>query len=127
MAPENIKILITDDHDIVRDGLRLILETEDHFEIIGEACNGEEACRLAKELKPDVILLDLRMPVMDGISALKIIHRDHPNMAVVILTTYNEDELMRQGLQEGALGYLLKDTDRATLIKTISTEASGQA
>ena len=127
MVQENIKILITDDHDIVRDGLRLILETEDQFVIVGEACNGEEACRLAGELVPDVVLLDLRMPVMDGITALKNIHRDHPDMAVVILTTYNEDELMRQGLQEGAMGYLLKDTDRGTLIKTIRTAASGQA
>ena len=127
MAQDTIKILITDDHDIVRDGLRLILETEEQFQIIGEACNGEEACRFAKELAPNVILLDLRMPVMDGITALKIIHRDYPDIAVVILTTYNEDELMRQGLQEGALGYLLKDTDRATLINTIRTAANGQA
>ena len=127
MAKDTIKILITDDHDIVRDGLRLILETEEQFEIVGEACNGEEACKLASELSPDVILLDLRMPVMDGITALKHIHHDHPNMAVVILTTYNEDDLMRQGLQEGALGYLLKDTDRTTLIQTIRTAASGQA
>lgn len=127
MTQEDIKILITDDHDIVRDGLRLILETEDRFKIIGEACNGEEAYKLAAELKPDVILLDLRMPIMDGITALKHIHRDHPQIAVVILTTYNEDELMHQGLQEGALGFLLKDTDRATLIKTIHTAAGGQA
>jgi NarL family two-component system response regulator YdfI len=127
MAQENIKILITDDHDIVRDGLRLILETEEQFEIVGEARNGEEACRLAAELNPDVVLLDLRMPVMDGITALQHIHHDQPDIAVVILTTYNEDDLMRQGLEEGALGYLLKDTDRTTLIKTIRTAASGQA
>ena len=127
MSDSTIKILITDDHAIVRDGLRLILETVDQFEIVGEACNGEEACQFASELLPDVILLDLRMPVMDGISALKQIHHSHPHIGVVILTTFNEDELMRQGLQEGALGYLLKDTDRTTLIQTIRTAASGQA
>ncbi|MBI9051430.1 MAG: response regulator transcription factor [Anaerolineaceae bacterium] len=127
MSEKTIRILITDDHAIVRDGLRLILETEEDFEIVGEACNGKEACQSAKDLHPHVILLDLRMPVMDGIEALKCIHRDHSDIAVVILTTYNEDEMMRQGLKEGALGYLLKDTDRGTLIKTIRTAATGQA
>jgi two-component system, NarL family, response regulator YdfI len=122
-----IRILIADDHAIVRDGLRLILETEPDFEIAGEACNGEEACHLALQVQPQVILMDLRMPVMDGITALKQIRQQQPELAVVILTTYNEDDMMRQGLQAGARGYLLKDTDRSTLIKTIRAAAAGQA
>ena len=126
-CPHPIRILIADDHAIVRDGLRLILETEADFEIVAEACNGEEACRFCGENTPHVVLMDLRMPVMDGISALKQIRQQQPEIAVVILTTYNEDDLMRQGLQAGARGYLLKDTDRMTLMKTIRAAAAGEA
>jgi NarL family two-component system response regulator YdfI len=122
-----IRILIADDHAIVRDGLRLILETEEDFEIVAEACNGEEACQLTAQFEPQIVLMDLRMPVLDGISALKIIRQKQPQTGVVILTTYNEDDLMRQGLQQGALGYLLKDTNRGTLIKTIRAAAAGEA
>ena len=127
MTISPIRILIADDHAIVRDGLRLILETEPDFDIVAEACNGQEACDLSSIHQPHVVLMDLRMPVMDGISALKKLHQEQPVIAVVILTTYNEDDLMRQGLQQGARGYLLKDTDRNTLIKTIRSAANGEA
>lgn len=121
-----IKILIADDHLIIRQGLRLILETENDFELVGEASDGSEAISLCKKLKPDVVLMDLRMPNMDGLTAIEKLRVDQPNIAVVILTTFNEDELMLRGLQAGARGYLLKDTDRNTLFDTIRAAARGE-
>ena len=121
-----IKILIADDHLIIRQGLRLILETENEFELVGEAADGTEALRLCKELKPDVVLMDLRMPNMDGLTAIEKLRVDQPEIAVVILTTFNEDDLMFRGLQAGAHGYLLKDTDRNTLFNTIRAAARGE-
>ena len=121
-----IKILIADDHLIIRQGLRLILETENDFEFVGEASDGNEALTLCKKLKPDVVLMDLRMPNMDGLTAIERLRVDQPNIAVVILTTFNEDELMLRGLQAGAHGYLLKDTDRNTLFDTIRAAARGE-
>jgi NarL family two-component system response regulator YdfI len=121
-----IKIIIADDHLIIRQGLRLILEIEDEFEIIGEASDGAEALKLCKKLKPDVVLMDLRMPNMDGLTAIEKLRIEQPDIAVVILTTFNEDELMFRGLQAGARGYLLKDTDRSTLFDTIRAAARGE-
>jgi two-component system, NarL family, response regulator YdfI len=121
-----IKILIADDHLIIRQGLRLILETENDFEIVGEASDGAEAISLCKKLKPDVVLMDLRMPNMDGLTAIEKLHVEQPEIAVVILTTFNEDDLMLRGLQAGAHGYLLKDTDRNTLFNTIRAAARGE-
>jgi NarL family two-component system response regulator YdfI len=121
-----IKILIADDHLIIRQGLHLILETENDFELVGEASDGAEAIRLCKQLKPDVVLMDLRMPNMDGLTAIDKLHVEQPDIAVVILTTFNEDALLYRGLQAGARGYLLKDTDRATLFNTIRAAARGE-
>jgi two-component system, NarL family, response regulator YdfI len=121
-----IRILIADDHLIIREGLRLILETEDGFELVGEASDGAEALRLAAEVQPDVILMDLRMPGMDGLTAIEHLRVEQPHVAVVILTTFNEDELMRRGLRAGARGYLLKDTDRQTLFNNIRAAARGE-
>lgn len=121
-----IKILIADDHLIIRQGLRLILETEDDFELIGEASDGAEALSLCKKLAPDVVLMDLRMPNMDGLTTIEHLQAEQPGIAVVILTTFNEDELMLRGLQAGARGYLLKDTDRSTLFDTIRAAARGE-
>jgi NarL family two-component system response regulator YdfI len=121
-----IKILIADDHLIIRQGLRLILETEDDFALVGEASDGAEALRLCKQLDPDVVLMDLRMPNMDGLTAIERLRIEQPGIAIVILTTFNEDELMFRGLQAGARGYLLKDTDRATLFDTIRAAARGE-
>lgn len=122
-----VRILITDDHLIVREGLRLILETTDEFEVLGEAENGLEALKFVEETVPDVILMDLRMPVMGGLEAIEKLHATHPQIAVVILTTYNEDDLMVRGLQAGARGYLLKDTSRDVLFHTIRAAARGEA
>ncbi|MGZ9164539.1 MAG: response regulator [Anaerolineales bacterium] len=121
-----IKILVADDHLIIRQGLRLILETENDFELVGEASNGAEALSLCKKVNPDVVLMDLRMPNMDGLTAIEKLRDDQPEIAVVILTTFNEDDLMFRGLQAGARGYLLKDTDRTTLFNTIRAAARGE-
>ena len=121
-----IKILIADDHLIIRQGLRLILETENDFKLVGEASDGAEAINLCKKLKPDVVLMDLRMPNVDGLTAIEKLRVAQPEIAVVILTTFNEDELMLRGLQAGARGYLLKDTDRSTLFNTIRAAARGE-
>ena len=94
-----IKLIIADDHLIIRQGLRLILETEDDFEILAEASDGKEALDLCVEHHPDVVLMDLRMPGMDGLTAIEKLAESQPEIAVVILTTFNEDELMLRGLQ----------------------------
>ena len=122
-----IRVLIADDHEVVRDGLRLILETEEDFEVVGEAGDGADAVRMTEELQPDVILMDLRMPGMDGLQAIEKIHSKWPPIAVVILTTYNEDDLMARGLRAGARGYLLKDTNRQTLFDSLRAAAKGEA
>ncbi len=121
-----IRILIADDHLIIRQGLRLILETEPDLELVGEASDGAQALALCRKLEPQVVLMDLRMPNMDGITAIERLHAEQPGIAVVILTTFNEDELMLRGLGAGARGYLLKDTDRATLFNAIRAAARGE-
>jgi len=123
---DTIRLLIADDHLIVRQGLRLILETEDGFELVGEASDGAEAVQLAGELRPDVILMDLRMPGMDGLTAIEQLAEKQPEIAIVILTTFNEDDLMVRGLRAGAKGFLLKDTDRETLFDSIRAAARGE-
>ena len=121
-----IRILVADDHLIIRQGLRLILETQEGFELVGEAADGAEAVRLCGELQPDVVLMDLRMPGMDGLHAIERLRTEQPGIAVVILTTFNEDDLMMRGLRLGAKGYLLKDTDRETLFHTIRAASRGE-
>ena len=118
--------MITDDHLIVREGLRLILETADDIEVVGEAVDGAECLELAAKLNPQVILMDLQMPRMDGITAIEHLRKDHPEIAIVILTTYNEDDLMIRGLQSGARGYLLKDSSRENLLDAIHAAAKGE-
>ena len=122
-----IRVLICDDHAIVREGIGLILETTDDMEVVGEAADGAEALQRVAEQQPDVVLMDLRMPGMDGLTAIEHLQRDYPQVAVVILTTYNEDDLMLRGLQAGAKGFLLKDTSRATLLATIQAAAHGES
>ena len=121
-----IRVLITDDHLVVREGLHLILETADEIEVVGEAADGTECLRLVPELKPDLILMDLQMPRMDGITAIEHLRKDFPEIAIVILTTYNEDDLMLRALQAGARGYLLKDSSRENLLDTIHAAARGE-
>ncbi|HNZ13402.1 MAG TPA: response regulator transcription factor [Anaerolineaceae bacterium] len=122
----SVRILIADDHLIIRQGIRLILETGEDFELVGEAADGAEALRLCRELHPDVVLMDLRMPGMDGITAIERLRVEMPEIGVVILTTFNEDDLMRRGLRAGAKGYLLKDTSRERLFHAIQAAARGE-
>lgn len=121
-----IRVMITDDHLIVREGLRLILETADDVEVVGEAIDGAECLELVSKLNPHVILMDLQMPRMDGITAIGHLRKDFPEIAIVILTTYNEDDLMIRGLQAGARGYLLKDSSRENLLDSIRAAAKGE-
>jgi NarL family two-component system response regulator YdfI len=122
-----IRVLIADDHEVVRDGLRMILESEEGFEVVAEAADGLEAVELAGKFHPQVVLMDLRMPRMDGLEAIERIHTKWPHIAIVILTTYDEDDLMVRGLRAGALGYLLKDTNRQTLFESLKAAARGEA
>ncbi|MBA3074431.1 MAG: response regulator transcription factor [Anaerolineae bacterium] len=121
-----IKIVIADDHLIIRQGLKLILETESDFDLVGEAGDGAEALQICAQTHPQVVLMDLRMPGMDGLTAIEKLHVDQPETAVVILTTFNEDDLLIRGLQAGAKGYLLKDTTRETLFNAIRAAARGE-
>ncbi len=123
---EPIRLLIADDHEVVREGLRLLLETEEDFQVVGEAADGAAAVQLTGELQPQVVLMDLRMPGMDGLTAIDQIRVRWPSVALVILTTYNEDDLMMRGLRAGACGYLLKDTNRQTLFSTLRAAARGE-
>ncbi|MEK4006791.1 response regulator transcription factor [Paenibacillus sp. FSL H3-0333] len=119
------QILIVDDHLVVREGLKMILETDPRFSIAGEAENGQIALHLVETLVPDVILLDLNMPVMSGLDTLKAINAKQYNIPIIILTTYNEDGLMINALALGAKGYLLKDTSRDELFRTIESAIRG--
>ncbi len=121
-----LRVLIADDHLVVREGLRLILESADGFQVVGEACDGAEAVRLAEELEPDAILMDLRMPGVDGIEAIARVRARRPNAAVVVLTTFDEDALMIRALRAGARGYLLKDATRESLLDAVRAAARGE-
>lgn len=120
------KIVIVDDHFVVREGLKLILETNEQFQVIGEAENGSQALPMIKELQPDVILMDLNMPVMGGLETMQELKRQGSSVPVIILTTYNEDELMISGLAIGAKGYLLKDTSRDNLFRNLESAVRGK-
>lgn len=120
------RILVVDDHLVVREGLKLIFETEENYEVIGEAENGEKALILIDKLKLDVILMDLSMPKMNGIEVLKVLNQKNNLVPVIILTTYDDDKLIKEGLSLGAKGYLLKDTNRENLIRTVEAAIRGE-
>ena len=121
-----IKLLIVDDHSVVRQGLHMFLSLDDDLEIVGEAMDGAEAIEKAKDLKPDVVLMDLLMPVMDGVEAIKVIKNDFPEIEVIALTSVLEDKAVFGAIRAGAIGYLLKDTEADDLIRAIKAAASGQ-
>jgi len=122
----SIRVLIADDHSVVRQGLRMFLGADPELEIIGEARDGAEALKLASQLRPDVVLMDLVMPVMDGISATAAIRRDMPDTEVVALTSVLEDNSVVDAVRAGAIGYLLKDTEAHELRRAIKAAAEGQ-
>src|ERR671916_408204 len=121
-----IRILITDDHGVVRQGLRMFLSLDPEFEVVGEAENGREALDMARKLEPDVVLMDLLMPVMDGISATEAIRKELPEVEVVALTSVLEDVSVTGAVRAGAIGYLLKDTDSDELSRAIKAAAEGR-
>ena len=121
-----IQVLIADDHSVVRQGLRMFLSSDPELEIVGEARDGAEAVRLARQLRPDVVLMDLLMPVMDGIAATAAIRREVPDTEVVALTSVLEDAAVVDAVRAGAIGYLLKDTDAHELRRAIKAAAAGQ-
>ena len=121
-----LSLLIVDDHQLVRWGISTFLATQPDMRVVGEAASGEEALDLAAEVQPQVVLMDLRMPGMGGVEAIKQLHQRWPQIAVVVLTTYNEDTLMIQGLQAGACGYLLKDCALEMLVQAIRSAARGE-
>jgi len=121
-----IRILIADDHSVVRQGLRMFLALDPELEVAGEASDGAEAVRKARELQPDVVLMDLLMPVMDGISAIGEIRREMPGTEVIALTSVLEDASVVSAVKAGAIGYLLKDTQSDELCRAIKAAAAGQ-
>jgi DNA-binding NarL/FixJ family response regulator len=124
---ENIRLLIADDHPVVRAGLRGMLSAEPDFEVVGEATNGAEAVALTGELRPDIVLMDLRMPEIDGVTAISQIKEEYPETQVLVLTTYESDADILRAIETGATGYLLKDAPREELFGAIRTAAQGKS
>jgi DNA-binding NarL/FixJ family response regulator len=124
---EAIKILIADDHPVVREGLISMLSREADFKVVGEAKDGVEAVNKAKELSPDVVLMDLRMPEMDGVEAMRQIRPAMPGIKFIILTTYSDDDYIFSGIEAGARAYLLKDAPREDLFKAIRSVYRGES
>ena len=125
--PEAIRILIVDDQRLMREGLHILLELEPDLQIVGEADNGEAALSAYGELRPDVVLMDVRMPGMDGVEATWRLRERWPEARIVILTTFDDDEYVFEGLRAGALGYLLKDVSGHDLAEAVRTVAAGGA
>ncbi len=127
MTERRIKILICDDHPVVRSGLRGMIKSQPDLEVVAEASEGTEAVALASRLGPDVVLMDLRMPGMDGVTATANIKADHPGIHVLILTTYDTDADILRALEKGATGFLLKDEREDRLFDAIREAASGKS
>ncbi|MEW1952699.1 response regulator transcription factor [Terrabacter sp. NPDC080008] len=126
MSAPTVRVLLVDDHRLVRSGFSLILSVEDDLEVVGEAGDGAEAVRLCRELRPDVVLMDVQMPVMDGIEATRLIAAEG-HSRVVILTTFDHDDYVFAGLAAGASGFLLKNSNAEDLVEAVRTVAEGHA
>jgi two-component system, NarL family, response regulator LiaR len=125
MTNPPIRVLLVDDHAVVRGGLRFFLASSDSIEIVGEGANGGEALELVAQLVPDVVVMDMMMPGMDGITATRELRRRFPQVRVLALTSFGEGEIVQQALQAGAIGYLLKDTQGSELITAIRAAFAG--
>ncbi|NJC96367.1 MAG: DNA-binding response regulator [Anaerolineales bacterium] len=123
---EKIRVYITDDHQIVRRGIRQLLSTEAGIEVVGEASNGKEAVVEVDRLKPDIVLMDLVMPVMDGIEAIHQIKASHPSVQILVLTSFATDDKVFPAIKAGALGYLIKDTSPEELVSAIRQVHKGE-
>jgi DNA-binding NarL/FixJ family response regulator len=124
---ETIRVLIADDQTITRSGIQSLLVCQEDIEIVGEAQNGEEAIELAASMQPDVILMDLRMPGVNGIDASRRIHRTFPHIGILVLTVFEDDTSVFPAIRAGARGYLLKNTEQDELLRAIHTVANGGA
>ncbi len=122
-----IRVLVADDHNIVRRGIAAVLDSSIGLQVVGEAANGEQAVDLARELAPDVVVMDLQMPVMDGVAATRLISADDDAPRVIVLTTFDGDEKIFEALQAGAIAYLLKDAPPEELVRAIKAVASGES
>lgn len=120
-----IKVLIVDDQALIREGLNMMLSLYEELKVVGEATNGKEAVDLVEEKEIDVVLMDIRMPIMDGVEATRVIKERHPYIKILILTTFNEDEYIFQGLNNGADGYVLKDVSSKELVNSIKSVYKG--
>ena len=127
MAADAIRVLIVDDHAVVREGLRTFLELQDGIEVVGEAADGEQAVARTVELGPDVVLMDLVMPGLDGIGAMRELHRRSSPARVIVLTSFLDDERLMPALQAGAAGYLLKDVEPAELARAVRGACADEA
>jgi DNA-binding NarL/FixJ family response regulator len=122
-----MKILLCDDQAVIRDGLEMLLNLEKDFQVVGAAQDGAEAVELAAQKQPDLILMDLKMPIMNGIEATREIHTKFPNIKILVLTTYDDDEWVFDAIRAGASGYLLKDTPRQKIIEAIRGTVEGKS
>jgi len=122
-----IRVLVVDDQSLIREGLTIILDSQSDIRVVGQAADGREAISLAGRLQPDVILMDIKMPRMDGIKATRQIKEEYAKTQIIILTTYAEDELVFEGIRAGASGYLLKDITRDQLVEAVRGAARGEA
>jgi NarL family two-component system response regulator LiaR len=125
--PEPIRVLVVDDHAVVREGLRTFLELQEGIEVVGEAADGEQAVELARQLHPDVVLMDLVMPKLDGVDAMKELRQGVPATRVIVLTSFLDDERLLPALRAGAAGYLLKDVQPKELARAVRAAHAGQA
>jgi DNA-binding NarL/FixJ family response regulator len=121
----NVRVLIVDDQELFREGLRTILSAYDSIEVVGEASHGEEALRRFASSKPDVVLMDLKMPVLGGVEATRRLRAAAPDCKVIVLTTFDDDESIFEGLRAGAVGYLLKDTPSTKIVDAIHAAVRG--
>ena len=124
---ETIRLLIADDHAVVRDGLMGILSRQRDFDVVGEAATGLEAVERARELQPDVVLMDIRMPGMDGVEAMRLIRDEDPQVEFIVLTTYDNDEYIFSAIEAGAKGYVLKDSPRERLFQALRAVYRGES
>lgn len=120
-----MRILIVDDDSLIRDGLKLILETEDDFVVVGTAANGQEAVQLCETVRPEIVLMDIRMPIMDGVQATKLVKSQFKDIKILLLTTFKDTEYIRSAVQNGAEGYILKSNSSESIIESIKTIYKG--
>lgn len=127
MTTSSIRLLVADDHTMVRQGLTQICGAEPDMEVVGQAADGQEACRLAGLVQPDVVVMDINMPVLDGVQATHHISETSPGIGVIILTMYRQDQYVFEAIKAGARAYLLKDADSDELLRAIRAVAAGEA